>query len=428
MSPAVRFLGLVLVGWAGARLLGADLIDGGARDRADDGREAETLLASADEAPRVSRPVDPAVDMVPPPGTASDAAAAAMQPAAWPAGAVMTPYGILLPYGAAPPSGWPQQGAPPAYAPPAYAPPRRLAGPVVEVPRYRYRTVDIPVPAYAPPAPPTYAAAAMPQGELIGYSLATGEPVYGTPAYAAAATGRDAPNRAAAQPLPAAPPVAMAAADPDRFDRWQLTGWSFLREQLARSSGASQPGLAPGSTLGGDQSGVRLIYNHTPNWSLAARLSSAWGSVRGDEAALGIRYRPDPALPLAFTVERRESIGIGPAARSDFAAFAEAGLYGRPVGRGFSLDAYGQAGMVGIESRDWFVDGGATVTRPILDGWKLGVGAWGAAQPGVSRLDVGPRVSGSLRKGIRVDADYRWKATGNAQPGSGPTLTLSTDL
>ena len=58
----------------------------------------------------------------------------------------------------------------------------------------------------------------------------------------------------------------------------------------------------------------------------------------------------------------------------------------------------------------------------------VGGGVWGGMQPGLSRLDVGPRVSMRLRRGMRVHLDYRYKALGNAQPGSGAVVTLAGDF
>jgi len=94
----------------------------------------------------------------------------------------------------------------------------------------------------------------------------------------------------------------------------------------------------------------------------------------------------------------------------------------------FVLDAYLQGGLVGLKSRDLFVDGGATVTRPVFGKFSAGVGVWGGAQPGLYRIDAGPRVTVAVRKNVRVHLDWRQRLAGNAQPGSGPALTLATDF
>ena len=81
-----------------------------------------------------------------------------------------------------------------------------------------------------------------------------------------------------------------------------------------------------------------------------------------------------------------------------------------------------------MRSRDLFIDGGATITRPLFRQFSAGLGAWGGAQPGVYRLDVGPRVSMQVRRNMKVHVDWRQQVLGNAAPGSGPALTLAGDF
>jgi hypothetical protein len=97
------------------------------------------------------------------------------------------------------------------------------------------------------------------------------------------------------------------------------------------------------------------------------------------------------------------------------------------------MDAYVQAGIVGARSRELFADGSAALGVPVDEGGSLKIGAavWAAAQPGVSRVDVGPQLSLKLPAGgrsLRLSADWRLRVAGNAAPGSGPSLTLSTDF
>ena len=63
-----------------------------------------------------------------------------------------------------------------------------------------------------------------------------------------------------------------------------------------------------------------------------------------------------------------------------------------------------------------------------LGRFALGAGAWGGIQPGLSRFDVGPRLSLRVNPRVRAHLDYRYKVTGNALPGSGPALTLTGDF
>jgi hypothetical protein len=126
--------------------------------------------------------------------------------------------------------------------------------------------------------------------------------------------------------------------------------------------------------------------------------------------------------------ERRKAIGAPGGGRDAFALLAEGGVYERPLPWQFRLDGYAQTGVVGARTRDWFVDGGATVTRPFLRRYAFGVGAWGGAQPGLSRLDVGPRMSVRIRPGIRAHVDYRYRLLGSTEAGSGFAATVATDF
>jgi hypothetical protein len=54
---------------------------------------------------------------------------------------------------------------------------------------------------------------------------------------------------------------------------------------------------------------------------------------------------------------------------------------------------------------------------------EVGAGAWGGAQPGAARLDMGPQASFRIpvgRTGIRASAEWRFRVAGDAEPGSGP--------
>ena len=210
-----------------------------------------------------------------------------------------------------------------------------------------------------------------------------------------------------------------------RFDRLQLTAWALLRGTGRGTIPTTS--LASGGTLGGSQAGARLTYRFNHAWAASLRTSSSVGGVRGAEVAGGIRWQPIRSIPIAFTAERREGLGrFG--GRSAFALFAEGGIYHRALFNKVYLDGYIQGGVVGFNNRDLFVDGGATLTRPIWRNFSGGIGVWGAAQPGLYRLDVGPRISMQVRRGIKVHADYRQRLIGNAAPPSGPAVTLAADF
>lgn len=207
---------------------------------------------------------------------------------------------------------------------------------------------------------------------------------------------------------------------------WSASAWLFLRE-----GGGGQ--LATGGQLGGAQAGARVTWRIDD-----ARRLAVFGRVsgplrqRGFEAAAGIEWRPLGELPVRLAVERRIALERG--GRDAFAAYAFGGVDAIRLG-GLRLDAYGQAGAVGARSRDLFADGSVRIGRELAlsgrTGVTLGAGAWGAAQPGVARLDVGPQAvvrfpAGDL--GLALAIDWRLRVAGQARPGSGPTVTLGVDF
>ena len=239
-------------------------------------------------------------------------------------------------------------------------------------------------------------------------------------------------SRIAATSLPplrstvAAPAQSLpAAVNRNQIDRVQLTAWALLRAQRAGIVAPSS--LANGGTLGGSQAGARLSYNITRQIAATLRTTSEVGR-RGGEVAGGVRIQPVGGIPLWLTAERRQRLGRFGGGRNAFALFFEGGVYDRPMPWRFSLDGYLQGGVVGFRSRDRFVDGGLTLTRPVYRQFSAGLGVWGGAQPGVYRVDAGPRVSMRVRNNVRVHVDWRQRVGGNAQPGSGPAITLTGDF
>jgi len=209
------------------------------------------------------------------------------------------------------------------------------------------------------------------------------------------------------------------------IDRLQLTAWALLRGQSVGIAGTQS--LANGGSLGGSQAGARLTYNFTRQLAATMRSTSEVGR-RGGEVAGGLRVQPIAGIPVWLTAERRQRIGRYGGGRNAFALFFEGGVYDRPMPLSFLLDAYLQGGVVGFHSRDKFIDGGLTLTRPVYKQFSGGFGVWGGAQPGVYRVDAGPRVTMRVRKNLRVHVDWRQRLAGNANPGSGPAITLAGDF
>lgn len=221
------------------------------------------------------------------------------------------------------------------------------------------------------------------------------------------------------------PLVAVAKPLSRAANRWSGSVWLLAR----REPGA--PALAAGGTLGGSQAGARILYrvNRDPArpLALAGRLYVPLHRGAGAEVAAGIDWQPAARVPVHLLAERREA--LGDEGRSAFALTLYGGI-GRPLPHGMRVDAYGQAGVVGVRARDLFVDGSVRVTAPVGP-VEIGAAAWGAAQPGAARLDAGPQLSVRVHAGpaiLRVSADWRFRIAGDAVPDSGPALTLAADF
>lgn len=195
--------------------------------------------------------------------------------------------------------------------------------------------------------------------------------------------------------------------------RWSGDAYLFLR-------GGGAAGLAPGAQLGGGQAFARLSYRLDRAGRTAAtlRISRALGRRQG-EAAPGLRHTLRPGLTA--TVERRIALDEG--GRSAWSAFVAGGIDGRAAGP-LVVDGYAQAGVVGARRRDGFVDGAMRLSRK-AGATKAGIGAWGAAQPGAARLDVGPQMTVRLPAGTMAALDWRIRVAGEARPGSGVSLTIA---
>jgi hypothetical protein len=375
MRPSLRFLALVVVGWAGVRAYSSGALSGGSLHLIERSEAKTVPPVVATQFPPID-PVQPADPAPAPP------------PAA---------YAQAYPYA--------------AYGPP----PQPLQIRPVAVPVY-YGVQSVSVPL--PPPRPARLSNVMPTPEPAIY--ADLPPIEDSPLSRLAAISFPQSRANVTTAGQSTPAIAG-----NRIDRLQLSSWALLRGRQGEVMGPSS--LANGGQLGGSQAGARLLYNFTRQVAAALRVSSDVGR-KGAEFAAGVRVQPLVSVPIWVTAERRQRLGQLGNGRNAFAIFAETGIYQRPMPWQFSLDAYLQTGVVGLKSRDWFVDGAAAVTRPVYKNFSAGVGVWGGAQPGLYRVDVGPRVTMKVRNNIRIHFDYRQKLAGNAQPGSGPAVTLSGDF
>lgn len=362
MSHSIRFLGVAIIAWAAVRAVSLGIVPG-IQALAFDVRDSQPALPPIQ--PTVLPPIDPV--------------APSEQ------------------YATAGPS-FPGQGYPPYGAYQAYAP----------------YPVYVPIPGAAPRNTPP---------QIIYVNPPASQPgeihVYG-----ASLPNADAPQLAAALPIPArqSTPSFAEPPGPKRLlpERLSLSSWAMMRKISGSDS------LANGGQLGGSQAGVRLLWRFDPRFSASLRASAPINSQRGVEAAAGVRYQPFGQWPVAVTLERRQA--FRDYGQSAFAFFAEGGLYGRPMPWNATMDAYFQGGVVDFNNPDWFVDGQAAVSRPVWRNLSAGLGVWGGAQPGLSRLDIGPRASLRIGTRMRVHLDYRYKVVGNAAPGSGTVVTLAGDF
>jgi hypothetical protein len=213
--------------------------------------------------------------------------------------------------------------------------------------------------------------------------------------------------------------------------RWSADSWVLLRRDGGLAS------LAPsGGSYGASQIGAVIRYRldraSANKPSLYLRTSAALNGTREQDAAFGLSLRPLAKLPVLALAEARVTRNaLGTRIRP--AAFVVTELPTAKLPLGLRGDAYVQAGYVGGKGASAFVDGQARIDAKLFQIGKAemraGGAAWGGAQTGASRLDIGPSASLSFRLedtvGARLSADWRFRVRGRAAPSSGPALTLS---
>ena len=213
-----------------------------------------------------------------------------------------------------------------------------------------------------------------------------------------------------------------------------ISGSSWI---LYRANATSAP-LAGLGQLGGSQAGLQVVMPvmQVPKLGAIAaqvRLSRALQKPGQGEAGVGLRLTIHPKIPINLAIERRIRLDEG--GRNAFAAGVATGFDDTPLRAGLLVSAYGQAGVVGFEAKDLYADGAIKAERRLFKSVnsevRIGIAVWGAAQPGVSRVDFGPRIGGSYRIGgmrLQASAEWRQRLAGNARPNSGPVLTIGTDF
>lgn len=219
--------------------------------------------------------------------------------------------------------------------------------------------------------------------------------------------------RIALQPVAGFP----AETPPPPASRWSGSAWL-----IARDGGRAR---LSSPLLGGAQAGARLVRTLDRSGRLAGfvRVDGPLGDGSPAGAA-GIQWRPGKAPVTLLAEVRADGRTAAPAI----------GTFGGGVQRlpaNFRLEGYGQAGAIARQRVVAYADGQLRVTRPLTGPFDAGLGAWGAAQPGVARLDIGPTLAlplASRRPSLRVTLDWRHRIAGNARPASGPVLSLGSDF
>lgn len=232
----------------------------------------------------------------------------------------------------------------------------------------------------------------------------------------------------AQRPKPVEPaPVSL----PTLTDNWSLAAYAIYRPDSGTVS------LSPSSQLGGSQFGFRAqrrLLQPIPNvtLSLNLRASTPLKVSNGKEAGVGLAIRRAGRIPVEFIAERR--VGLDRGGRNAFAGLIATGINDLPIAAGFNLNGYVQAGVVGLRKHDGFADGSLRLEREVASAqslkFQLGAGIWGAIQPGVSRVDIGPSAAIRFRvgsAGVRLGGEWRQRVSGNASPGSGPAITFGLD-
>ncbi len=208
--------------------------------------------------------------------------------------------------------------------------------------------------------------------------------------------------------------------------RGSLYGYSFWRW------GAQNTGLAPAGQYGGSQSGLIATYRLADRANAPAllwRVSVVPHQSSAREFAFGTRIQPIPKIPVTLSVERRFS----PYGPDRFAAYLAGGLDDMPLPGAFKMSGYGQVGLLAGHGGDRFFDGTMQVTYPLHLSKQVtlntGGGVWAGGQRGAARVDIGPTLRADIALGqsrFRLSADWRLRAVGDAKPGSGPAITVST--
>jgi hypothetical protein len=276
-----------------------------------------------------------------------------------------------------------------------------------------------PVPRTRRPVPRTRRIVPLPSGAVAG-AAAHQPPPDGILAAAASIVDEH-------QIMPPLPKLTagLPAAD-NELSRWSASFWLVAR----RGSGSGQGFSGP--QLGGSQAGARIAYllDRRHRVAITARVASPLGNGQRD-AAIGIAWQPFK-LPIRIVAEQRFTLGPG---RGGPTIGLIGGFGPAAIGHGLRLEGYGQAGYIARRDGEGFADGALRLSHPLASigrtKFDLGAATWGAVQKGAARVDVGPSLGWTVpvaHHAMRVSIEWRARVAGNAQPVSGPALSLGADF
>lgn len=291
---------------------------------------------------------------------------------------------------------------------------------------------SMPAPGGYPSAQPPYPVPAPAAAQPVGYAGHAGSSFFWPGANVGGGMpGIELPPRHAALSMPEAPapiPLSPGLAE-GKADRWSADAWMLVRKEGRASFSGGRP------IYGGSQAGAVLRYHIAPSSAhrpLAyLRTSQATGRIPESEVALGVGARPLAALPVMLAAEARAFRSASKTRfRPTVLAYTELPPFAMPLG--LQGEAYLQGGYVGGDFKTGFVDGQLRVDRRFLsiagNDLRLGAGIWGGAQRGAKRLDIGPGASAAIDlmgTPSRLSLDWRFRVLGDAEPDTGPALTLS---
>lgn len=217
---------------------------------------------------------------------------------------------------------------------------------------------------------------------------------------------------------------------PRESDRWSGSAWLLWRQG---SNIAPSGNVSP--RYGASQAGMRLAYrlDQASSLEVYGRATAALQS-KGKDIAIGAAIKPLRKMNVAVAAEYR--FALDGATKSGPALMSYGGFGPTSVGKGWTAEGYGQAGVVGVKSPIPFADGSVRVKREVARVSEvpiaIGAGGWAGTDNETSRLDIGPMLDADLKPvtgvPLRASLDWRQRVAGSALPDSGVAFTLVTDF